>query len=328
MKIGIIGSGSWGTAISKVLLNNGHEVLIWTREENVFNALKNGENPYYLPGISIPKNIKPSMDLKEVIENSEIIVMAVPTQAVREVANNFKSYYNGQIIVNLAKGLEIKTQERISEILKDILTDLKYVVLSGPSHAEEVARDVPTSVVAASENLEYAEKVQEIFSNASFRVYSQTDVIGVELGGSIKNVIAIAAGVIDGIGGWDNAKAALITRGLTEIIRYGEKKGAKKETFMGLAGLGDLIVTCNSQHSRNRYVGEMIGRGKKLNEIIENMNMVAEGVYTCKALYEEIKELQIEMPIVEKTYEVLYLNKNPQKAIHELMRRELKREEF
>ncbi|KLO21491.1 glycerol-3-phosphate dehydrogenase [Marinitoga sp. 1197] len=326
MNIGIIGSGSWGTAISKVLLNNGHNVKIWTREEKILKALKDGENPYYLPGISIPRNIKPLLNINEVMKNSEVIVLAIPTQAIREVALQIKPFYENQIIVNLAKGLEIYSQKRISEILNEVIGDIQYVVLSGPSHAEEVARDVPTSIVAASNDLKIAKIVQKIFSNISFRVYTNEDVVGVELGGAIKNVIAIAAGVIDGIGGWDNSKAALITRGLAEIIRYGEKKGAKKETFMGLAGLGDLIVTCNSQHSRNRYVGEMIGRGKKLNEIIEHMNMVAEGIYTVKALYDEIKRLNIDMPITEKTYEVLYLNKNPKKAIHELMKRELKEE--
>ncbi|SHE65457.1 glycerol 3-phosphate dehydrogenase (NAD(P)+) [Marinitoga hydrogenitolerans DSM 16785] len=326
MNIGIIGAGSWGTAISKILLNNGHTVRIWTRDTNVYESLTNGENPYYLPGISIPKTIIPSIDLKDVVVNSKLIVLAIPTQAVREVAKQIKSYYQNQIIVNLAKGLEINSQKRISEILSEVLGNVKYVILSGPSHAEEVARDIPTSVVAASENKNLAKITQETFSNVSFRVYTNDDVIGVELGGSIKNVIAISAGIIDGIGGWDNSKAALITRGLAEIIRYGKKKGAKKETFMGLAGLGDLIVTCNSLHSRNRYVGEMIGRGKKLNEIIENMNMVAEGIYTVKALYDEIKALKVEMPIIEKTYEVLYLNKDPRKAIHELMMRELKDE--
>ncbi|KAF2956199.1 NAD(P)H-dependent glycerol-3-phosphate dehydrogenase [Marinitoga sp. 38H-ov] len=326
MNIGVLGSGSWGSAISKVLLNNGHNVRIWTTDEKVLSALKNGENPYYLPGISIPKTIKPSLSLQEVVENSEILILAIPAQAVREVLEKLKLYYNDQIIVNLSKGIEINTHKRVSEVISEILNNPKYVVLSGPSHAEEVARDIPTSIVAASENKNLAKIIQENFSNVSFRIYTNDDVIGVEIGGSIKNVIAIAAGVIDGIGGWDNSKAALITRGLAEIIRYGEKKGAKKETFMGLAGLGDLIVTCNSQHSRNRYVGEMIGRGKVLDEIINNMNMVAEGVYTVKALYSEIKELKIEMPIVEKIYEVLYLNKDPKKAIHELMIRELKDE--
>ncbi|MBM7559320.1 NAD(P)H-dependent glycerol-3-phosphate dehydrogenase [Marinitoga litoralis] len=326
MNIGVLGSGSWGSAISKVLLNNGHNVRIWTTDEKVLSALKNGENPYYLPGISIPKTIKPSLSLQEVVENSEILILAIPAQAVREVLEKLKLYYNDQIIVNLSKGIEINTHKRVSEVISEILNNPKYVVLSGPSHAEEVARDIPTSVVAASENKNLAKIIQENFSNVSFRIYTNDDVIGVEIGGSIKNVIAIAAGVIDGIGGWDNSKAALITRGLAEIIRYGEKKGAKKDTFIGLAGLGDLIVTCNSQHSRNRYVGEMIGRGKKLDEVINNMNMVAEGVYTVKALYSEIKELNIEMPIVEKIYEVLYLNKDPKEAIHELMIRELKDE--
>ncbi|WGS64373.1 NAD(P)H-dependent glycerol-3-phosphate dehydrogenase [Marinitoga aeolica] len=326
MNIGIIGSGSWGTSISKVLLNNGHNIKIWTRDEHVFNSLKNGENPYYLPGISIPKSIIPTLKLEEVISDSELIVLAIPAQAIRSIAEQIKPLYSNQIIVNLAKGLEISTQKRVSEILDEVLKINKYVVLSGPSHAEEVARDIPTSIVAASNNMELAKIVQENFSNVSFRVYTNNDIVGVELGGAIKNVIAISAGIIDGIGGWDNSKAALITRGLAEITRYGIKKGAKKDTFSGLAGLGDLIVTCTSQHSRNRYVGEMIGRGKKLDEIIENMNMVAEGVYTVKALYEEIKDLNIEMPITEKTYEVLYLNKDPRKAIHELMMRELKDE--
>ncbi|BBE31291.1 glycerol-3-phosphate dehydrogenase [NAD(P)+] [Tepiditoga spiralis] len=323
MKIAIIGSGSWGSAMAKLLSINGHNVKIWTTDKNVYNNILNGENPTYLPGISLPKSIKPMFDLDKTVEDVDIIVLAIPSQAMREVVAKIKN--RNAIFVSLAKGLEIKTGKLMNEIIKDELGNVKYCALSGPSHAEEVARDIPTSIVASGEK-KVVEIIQKEFSNVSFRVYTNEDLKGVELCGAVKNVYAIASGVIDGIGGWDNTKAALITRSLVEISRFVEALGGKKETIMGLAGIGDLIVTCTSQHSRNRHVGEFIGKGYSLENILNDLKMVAEGVYTAKALYNNFKKEQIEMPIAEKVYKVLYEKINPKEAIEDLMNRKLKSE--
>jgi len=324
MKIAILGSGSWGTAMGKILALNGHNVIIWTREEKVKDSINKGENPYYLPGITLPKNLKAVTDIYKSIENSEIIVLAVPSQAVRSVLQ--KIDYNNQIIVNLSKGIEIETGYLMSDVVKEVLKTDNYCTLSGPSHAEEVARDVPTSVVIAGENNDTLIKIQKEFSNVSFRIYTNKDLKGVEVSGAVKNIYAIASGVIDGMGNWDNTKAALITRATVEMARIGEYFGGKKETYAGLAGIGDLIVTCTSQHSRNRYVGEQLGRGKNLEEILEKMNMVAEGIYTVKAVHNIAFKNKIEMPIAEKLFEVIYKDIEPKKAMHDLMTRSLKSE--
>jgi glycerol-3-phosphate dehydrogenase (NAD(P)+) len=324
VNISILGSGSWGTAMGKVLTMNGHNVIIWTRNEKVKNNIISGENPHYLPGITLPKNLSATINIDEAIKNSEIIVLAVPSQAVRSVLKRIK--YNNQTIVNLSKGIEIETGFLISDIVKEILNTENYCVLSGPSHAEEVARDVPTSVVISGNNISQANKIQKEFSNVSFRIYTNEDLKGVEVSGAVKNIYAIASGVIDGMGNWDNTKAALITRATVEMARIGEIFGGERETYAGLAGIGDLIVTCTSQHSRNRYVGEQLGRGKKLDEILEAMNMVAEGVYTVKAVHNIALKNKIEMPIAEKLYEVIYNGVDPKMAMHELMTRELKSE--
>ncbi len=324
MKIAILGSGSWGTAMGKILALNGHNVIIWTRDKKVKDSINNGENPYYLPGITLPKNLKAVTDIYKSIENSEIIVLAVPSQAVRSVLQ--KIDYNNQIIVNLSKGIEIETGYLMSDVVKEVLKTDNYCTLSGPSHAEEVARDVPTSVVIAGENNDTLIKIQKEFSNVSFRIYTNKDLKGVEVSGAVKNIYAIASGVIDGMGNWDNTKAALITRATVEMARIGEYFGGKKETYAGLAGIGDLIVTCTSQHSRNRYVGEQLGRGKNLEEILEKMNMVAEGIYTVKAVHNIAFKNKIEMPIAEKLFEVIYKDIEPKKAMHDLMTRSLKSE--
>lgn len=324
MKIGIIGAGSWGTAISKHLSNNGHEIKIWTIEEKVYESFRWNENPYYLPGVKLPENIKCFMDINKVQESAEILVFALPTQVIRRVIkgiNNRKA-----IFVNLSKGIEIESVEQINKIFYDEFLDCRYCSLSGPSHAEEVSKNIPTGIVAASKDIEVAKIAQKNFSGNNLRVYTNTDLDGTEICGALKNIYAIGAGIVDGLGPWDNTKAALITRSIVEMIRIGEIFGAKKETFMGLAGIGDLIVTCNSKHSRNRFVGEKIGQGQKLREILENMNMIAEGIYTLKAIYNLSKRKDVDMPIANAIYDVLYNEYEPKKAIEELMERSLKEE--
>ncbi len=328
MKIAVLGGGSWGSAIYKLLTMAGHNVKIWARNEAVVENLKKGENPYYLPGISLPKAYA-SINLREILNGVDIIVYAIPAQHMREVLEKVVEccYVKKLVHVNLSKGIEMRTGLRMEEVFKEILGDgIHYCTLSGPSHAEEVARDVPTSVVVASRDEDTAKEVQKAFNTVTFRVYRSVDVLGVEIAGALKNVIAIAAGVVDGIGGWDNSKAALITRGLAEMARYGEYFGAMKETFMGLAGMGDLIVTCTSRHSRNRYVGEMIGRGKKLKEILAEMRMVAEGVYTTKIVYKISRKKGIYMPITEIVYKVLYEGMEVKEGMHYLLTRPLKAE--
>ena len=324
MNIGIIGAGSWGTAISKHLSNNGHDIKIWTIEEKVYESFRWNENPYYLPGIKLPENIKCFMDINKVQKGSDVLVFALPTQVIRRVIkgiNNRKA-----IFVNLSKGIEIESVEQINKIFYDEFPDCRYCSLSGPSHAEEVSKNIPTGIVAASKDIEVAKIVQKNFSGNNLRVYTNTDLDGTEICGALKNIYAIGAGIVDGLGPWDNTKAALITRSIVEMIRIGEIFGSKKETFMGLAGIGDLIVTCNSKHSRNRFVGEKIGQGKKLSEILENMNMIAEGIYTLKAIYNLSKRKDVDMPIANAIYDVLYNEYEPKKAIEELMERSLKEE--
>ncbi len=325
MKVAVVGAGSWGSAIYKILFLAGHDVSIWARREEVAQALKRGENPYYLPGVSLPKGGKVSTD-PSVIEDSEMVVFAVPAQHVREILGKFKRFLRGKIVVNLAKGIEVSSGKRMEEVYREVLGDAEYATLSGPSHAEEVARDAPTSVVVASRSEGVARKVQETFSTPTFRVYRSDDVTGVEIAGALKNVIAIAAGAIDGLGGWDNSKAALITRGLAEMTRFGERFGARKETFMGLAGIGDLVVTCTSRHSRNRKVGEMIARGMSLEEALRELRMVAEGVHTVRIVWRIAQEENIYMPITEHVYKVLYEGMEMREALHSLMNRPLKRE--
>lgn len=329
MKVSVIGSGSWGTTLAILLCDNGHNVKLWFRRKNLLEEVKKTrENSLYLPGVKIPSEILLTSDLNEALNDAEVIVLAVPTQYLRNVISNgeFKNH-NGKIFVNVAKGIENKTLMRISEIVKEVLgVDENYCVLSGPSHAEEVSRRLPTAVVVASKNNDVACLVQNVFMNNYFRVYTSDDVVGVELGGALKNIIAIATGITDGIGFGDNTRASLMTRGIAEITRLGVAMGARLETFAGLSGIGDLIVTCTSRYSRNRYVGEQIGKGRKLDEVLKNMFMVAEGVWTTISAVELSKKFEIEMPITNAVYDILFNGKNPLQATSELMGRSAKPE--
>lgn len=322
-KVSILGSGSWGTALALVLEKNGYKIDMWTLNQEQADYINDKrENVDYLPGINIPDNIRATTNLKEVIEDSEIIVLAVPSQAIRSICKKIQKFVNSnQILVDVAKGIENDTGMRLSEICKQELPNNKYVVLSGPSHAEEVSRNIPTTVVVSSEDLESAKIVQDAFMNSNFRVYVNEDTIGVELGGALKNIIAFGAGICDGLGYGDNAKAALMTRGIREISRLGVAMGAKESTFSGLSGVGDLIVTCTSMHSRNRRAGILIGQGKSLEETLDEVKMVVEGITATKAAYEISKKLGVDMPITSAIYSVLYNGSSPDDIVAELMTR-------
>ncbi|MEK6454578.1 NAD(P)H-dependent glycerol-3-phosphate dehydrogenase [Caldifermentibacillus hisashii] len=322
----VLGAGSWGTALSLVLADNGHDVRLWSyHKEQAEKINQTKMNEKYLPDILLPETIIAYHDLEEAIKNCEIIIVAVPTKAVREVMKKLLNYIKNPVtIVHVCKGIEPGSLKRISEIIKEevpeyLLKDI--VVLSGPSHAEEVSLRHPTTVAVASENLAAAEMVQELFMNTNFRVYTNPDVIGVEIGGALKNIIALAAGISDGLGYGDNAKAALMTRGLAEIARLGTKMGANPLTFSGLTGIGDLIVTCTSMHSRNWRAGNALGKGESLQEILHNMGQTVEGVRTTKAAYQLAEKYQVNMPISTILYKVLFENLNPKAAVDELMTR-------
>lgn len=322
-KICVLGAGSWGTALALVVAKKGYNVSMWTLSEDQCQKVNSTrENVDYLPGVNIPKNIHITTDLKEAINDSSVIVLAVPSQAIRSVCKQIKPFVNkNQILVDVAKGLEKGTGLRLSQVCEKELTECKYVVLSGPSHAEEVSRDIPTTVVVASKDLTTAEKIQDIFMSPKFRVYTNPDVVGVELGGALKNIIAFGAGICDGLGYGDNAKAALMTRGIREISRLGVAMGAETSTFSGLSGIGDLIVTCTSMHSRNRRAGILIGQGKSLDETLKEVKMVVEGITATEVAYEVAKKLNIEMPITNAIYSVLHDGANPDEVVDELMMR-------
>lgn len=327
-KICVIGGGSWGTAISKLLSENNMDVTVWFRDKKKAEDVKSSrENSKYLPGIVIPDEISITDDITESIGTSDIIVIAIPTQQVRNVLALYKDVIASKtILVNLSKGLEKDTLLRISQICKEILPDNKFVALSGPSHAEEVALRMPTTVVAASEDSEAAKKIQDVFMNDYFRVYTNSDVIGVEIGGALKNVIALAAGISDGLGFGDNTKAAIINRGIQEISRLAESMGADKLTFLGLSGIGDLIVTCTSMHSRNRRAGILIGKGLTKEEAVKEVGMVVEGIITTHAAYNLANKLSIEMPIVNELYAILYEGEKASETVKKLMQRDKKDE--
>jgi glycerol-3-phosphate dehydrogenase (NAD(P)+) len=330
-KIGVLGAGSWGIAISVLLHSNGHQVTLWEFDHHEMSKLKRErENKLKLPGIIIPPEIEITDDLTSATGGAEMLALALPSHRVREVAKKLaKIDLKDPIIVNLAKGIENDTLCRMSEVLREELSSNLYdkiATLSGPSHAEEVAVKIPTTVVVAGFKEEIAKRIQQAFMHLYFRIYTNSDIIGVELGGSLKNVIAVAAGICDGMGLGDNSRGALITRGLAEIIRLGEKLGAKRETFAGLSGLGDLVTTCISKYSRNRFVGERIARGKTLSQVLKEMTMVAEGVKTTKSAYQLSLRHKVEMPITEQVYKVLFADKQPQQAITELMTRDPKSE--
>src|SRR5699024_6826397 len=327
-KVCVLGTGSWGSALGLTLAKKGYEVSMWTlNEEQAKKINTTKENIDYLPGVLFPNNMFVTTSLEEAVSNSIIVVLAVPSQAIRSVCKQIKPFIqNKQIIVDVAKGLEKGTGLRLSEVVEEELPNNPYVTLSGPSHAEEVARDIPTTVVVASNEIKIAQRVQDIFMGPKFRVYTNPDMIGVELGGALKNIIAFGAGICDGLGLGDNSKAALMTRGIREISRLGVAMGADASTFSGLAGMGDLIVTCTSMHSRNRRAGILIGEGMKVNEAIEEVGMVVEGIKTTKSVYELAQKYKVSMPIVTELYNIIYKEKNVRNSIKILMEREKKHE--
>lgn len=328
MKIAVIGSGGWGTAISILLANKGNSVYLWSWiQEETDRLNRDRENKEFLPGVKFPENITCSHDMGECVNGAELIITAAPSPATRATAKQLSAHVaKGQKLINISKGLEEKSLMRLSEVYKEEIPQAEVSVMSGPSHAEEVSRGLPTTNVVASENLETAAFIQDIFMDDMFRVYTATDIAGVELGGALKNVIALCAGISDGLGYGDNTKAALMTRGLAEIARLGVAMGAKQETFMGLSGVGDLIVTCTSMHSRNRRAGILLGEGKTLQETLDTVHMVVEGVNTAKAAYKMAEKYGVSMPIVEEANNILYNGANAREAVLRLMTRE-KREE-
>lgn len=321
----VIGDGSWGTAIALLLARAGTDTVVWSAfPEHVEDLVAKRVNERFLPGIDLPKNIEFHADPFAAAEGADFVVSVVPTQFVSSVARRFEDALKGDIpIVTASKGLEIETFRAPSQILRHVLGERSICVLTGPSHAEEVARGLPASVVAASDDRAFAERVQRALSSETFRVYTHGDPLGAEFAGALKNVIALAAGICDGLGLGDNAKAALLTRGMVEMARFGESIGSKAQTFFGLAGFGDLVTTCCSPHSRNRAVGEAIGKGKTLETVLGEMSMVAEGVWTTKALFgPESAGGEVAMPIAEQVHAVLFEGKDPRAAVLDLMQRE------
>jgi glycerol-3-phosphate dehydrogenase (NAD(P)+) len=332
VSLAVLGAGSWGTTLALLLDGKGYQVRLWEFFPELADTLRRErENKRFLPGIRIPRNLRITSSIDEALEGSTHVLFVTPSHTVRGVAKlivDSPHFHTKLYVINAAKGLEEKTLCRMSEVLGQELPQAKgrIVGLLGPSHAEEVSRKMPTSIVVAGPEQKVLGGIQNIFMTDYFRVYTNTDIIGVELGVSLKNTIAIAAGICDGLGFGDNTKAALITRGLAEMKRLATRMGAREETLSGLAGIGDLITTCMSRHSRNRYVGEQVGRGKKLREVLSTMVMVAEGVKTTRAAVSLSKKVRVEMPIAEQVYSVLFHNKDPKRAIKDLMVRKAKKE--
>jgi glycerol-3-phosphate dehydrogenase (NAD(P)+) len=324
-RFAVLGDGAWGTAIALVLAGNAeHEVALWSaREDNGRILREQRENIRLLPGVPIPPSIELTTDLARAVAGADLWIAAIPTVYLRETLRRVAPQLrDDRPVLSLAKGLERDTFLRPTEIICQVLGVRRVAVLSGPSHAEEVSRGLPTTLVAASDDLELALWIQQRFTSERFRVYTNLDVVGVELGGALKNVIGIAAGISDGLGFGDNAKAALLTRGLVEMSRFGVALGAEHQTFFGLAGLGDLITTCISRHGRNRHVGERLARGEKLGDILATMKMVAEGIFTTRSVYAKAAKMGLEMPITAEVYRVLYEGKDPRAAVTDLMVRE------
>lgn len=324
--VSIIGAGSWGIALAVLLHNNGHKVTIWSIiEDEVIMLNEKREHKDKLPGVKIPEDILITNNLKEATANKDMLVMAVPSPFVRSTSKMLREYVEeNQLIVNVAKGIEESTLYTLTDIMEEEIPGVNAAVLSGPSHAEEVGRGIPTTCVAGAKTKECAEFIQNTFMNEAFRVYTSPDILGIELGGALKNVIALAAGIADGLGYGDNTKAALITRGIAEISRLGIIMGGKRETFSGLTGIGDLIVTCASMHSRNRKAGILIGKGYSMDEAMAEVKMVVEGVYSAKAAIKLAKQYQVPLPIIEQVNEVLFNNKPASEAVKELMIRDKK----
>jgi len=327
----VLGAGSWGTAMARLLAQKGYEIWLWVRRRELAEKLQNTrENVEYLPGVFLPEHVRIFTCFSDLPVSKPLVVVAIPSFAVREIVRRFLGETSKTIepiaFVNLAKGLEKDSLKTMSEVIKDETRSKRVFTLTGPSHAEEVGRDFPTAVVLAGEDLEAGQKLQRIFMTDRFRVYLSNDLKGVEYAATVKNIIAIAAGISDGLGYGDNSKGALIARGLAEMVRMARVIGAKKETIFGLAGLGDLVATCTSKHSRNRLVGERIGKGEELEEILSTMKMVAEGVFAAKTVYQLAQNHKIEMPITTAVYEILYKKTNPLHKLDELMKREPKME--
>ena len=325
-KISVLGAGSWGTALSLLLHNNGHSVRLWSALKDEVEMLRaKREHESKLPGVHLPEDIEITWDLESCLKDPDVAVLAVPSPFTRSTSAQMAPYVKeGQIIVNVAKGVEENTLMTLSQIISQEIPQANVCVLSGPSHAEEVGKGIPTTCVVSAETRETAEYLQGIFMSPVFRVYTTPDILGVELGGALKNVIALAAGAADGLGYGDNTKAALITRGIAEIARLGTKMGARMETFYGLSGMGDLIVTCASVHSRNRKAGYLIGKGYTMKEAMDEVKMVVEGVYSAKAARSLAEKYEVEMPIIEEVNKVLFEDKKAADAVRDLMVRDKK----
>lgn len=325
-KIGFIGAGSWGTALSRLAADNGHEVTVWSIvEEEIAMLREHHEHLDKLPGVKLPETISYTTDIREAIEGMDLCVLAVPSPFTRSTAERMAPYVaEKQKLVNVAKGIEENTLMTLSEIIEEEIPRADVAVMSGPSHAEEVGRGLPTTIVVGAKTKETAEYIQNLFMSPVFRVYTSPDILGIELGSALKNVIALAAGIADGLGYGDNTKAALITRGITEIARLGLVMGGKVDTFAGLTGIGDLIVTCASMHSRNRRAGILIGQGKSMQEAMNEVKQVVEGVYSAKAAMGLAKKYGVQMPIIEQVNAVLFDGKPADSAVKELMLRDKK----
>lgn len=327
-KVSIIGAGSWGIALALLLSNNGHQVTVWSALEEEVEELKTKREHHSLPGVRLPDTMEFTGNMESAMTDKELLVTAVPSVFVRQTAEKMRPFLSeGQIVVNVAKGIEEGTLKTLSDILEETLPGADVAVLSGPSHAEEVSRGLPTTCVVGARTRETAEYIQGLFMSEVFRVYTSPDILGIELGGALKNVIALAAGIADGLGYGDNTKAALITRGIAEIARLGVAMGGRIETFGGLSGIGDLIVTCASMHSRNRRAGILIGKGYTMEEAMKEVKMVVEGVYSAKAAMELAKKYDKPMPIVEQVNAVLFEGKPAGEAVKELMLRDRRKED-
>lgn len=322
-KTAIIGAGSWGIALALLLHNNGHEVTVWSALPDEIEELKSTHEHRTLPSVKLPETMVFTGDMEEAMSDRDLLVLAVPSIYTRKTAASMKAFCpTGQILVNVAKGIEEATLMTLSEIIEEELPMANVAVLSGPSHAEEVSRGLPTTCVVGAGDTKTAEVIQNLFMSPAFRVYTSPDILGIELGGSLKNVIALAAGIADGLGYGDNTKAALITRGIAEIAKLGTQMGGKFETFCGLSGIGDLIVTCASMHSRNRRAGILIGQGYTMEEAMSEVKMVVEGVYSAKAALALSEKYQVPMPIIEQVNEVLFQGKSASEAVTQLMMRD------
>ncbi len=326
-KVSIIGGGSWGIALAVLLRKNGHEITVWSALETEITMLRENHEHKMLPGVKLSEDTIFTGDEKQAVEGKDLLVMAVASSFTRETAHRFAPFVaEGQKILNVAKGIEEATLMTLSEIIAQEIPQADVAVMSGPSHAEEVGRGLPTTIVVGAKSKATAEYIQNLFMCEAFRVYISPDILGMELGGSLKNVVALAAGIADGLGYGDNTKAALITRGITEIARLGTAMGGKYETFSGLTGIGDLIVTCASMHSRNRRAGILIGQGKTCEEAMNDVKMVVEGVHSAKAAMKLARKFDIQLPIIEKVNEVLFGDKSADQAVKELMLRDKKLE--